>query len=99
MKNLFELFVSFGRVVFGSLYVAWILMNTLVAAITIVVMFPYMRLKQDKACLAQIWCTAEMAILLPLKVLKLYDQAMDIQIGDYTIGEVIEQLREKGGLD
>lgn len=36
MKNLFELFVNFGRVVFGSLYVAWILMNTLVAAITIV---------------------------------------------------------------
>ncbi len=99
MKNLFELFVSFGRVVFGTMYVAWILMNTLVAAVTIAVMFPYMRLKQDKACLAQICYAAEMTILLPLKVLKIYDQALDIQIGDCTIGEYIEQLKEKGGLD
>lgn len=99
MKNLFKLFVNFGRIVFGSLYVAWILMNALVAIVTTVVMFPYMRLKQDKACLAQIWYTAEMAILLPLKVLKLYDQALDIQIGDYTIGELIEQLKNDGGLN
>ena len=99
MKNLFELFVNFGRVVFGSLYVAWILMNALVATITTVVMFPYMRLKQDEACLAQIWYTAEMAMLLPLKVLKLYDQALEIQVGDYTIGEFVEQLKNDGGLD
>ena len=99
MKNLFELFVNFGRVVFGTVYVAWILMNALVAIVTTVVMFPYMRLKQDKACLAQIWYAAETAILLPLKVLKLYDQALDVQIGDCTIGEFIEQLKEKGGLD
>ena len=62
MKNLFELFVNFGRIVFGTAYVAWILMNTLVAAVTIAVTFPYMRLKQDKACLAQICYAAEMAI-------------------------------------
>lgn len=99
MKNLFELFVNFGRIVFGTAYVAWILMNALVAIVTTVVMFPYMRLKQDEACLAQIWYTAEMAILLPLKVLKLYDQALELQIGDYTIGEFIEQLKNDGGLD
>lgn len=99
MKNLFKLFVNFGRIVLGTMYVVWILMNTLVAAITIAVMFPYMRLKQDKACLAQICYATEMAILLPLKVLKLYDQALCIQIGDCTIGEFIEQLKEKGGLD
>lgn len=99
MKKLFILFVNFGRIVFGTVYVAWILMNVLVAIVTTVVMFPYMRLKQDTACLAQIWYTAEMAILLPLKVLKLYDQALEIQIGDYTIGELIEQLKNDGGLD
>lgn len=99
MKNLFELFVGFGRIVFGSLYVAWILMNALVAIVTTVVMFPYMRLKQDTTCLAQIWYTAEIMILLPLKVLKLYDQALDVQIGDYTIGELVEQLKNDSGLD
>lgn len=99
MKNLFELFVNFGRIVFGAVYVAWILMNALVAIVTTVVMFPYMRLKQDKACLAQIWYTAEMAILLPLKVLKLYDKALDVQIGDCTIGEFIEQMKNDGGLN
>lgn len=99
MKILFELFVNFGRIVSGILYVAWILMNFVVAIVTTVVMFPYMRLKQDTACLAQIWYAAEMAIALPLKILKVYDQALCIRIGDHTVGEYIEQLKEEGGLD
>lgn len=99
MKNLFKLFVNFGRIVFGTVYVAWILMNALVAIVTTVVMFPYMQLKQDETCLAQIWYTAEMAILLPLKILNIYDQALDIQIGDYTIGDFIEQMKNDGGLN
>lgn len=99
MKNLFELFISIGRIVFFVLYIAWALMNAVIVIVTTVVMFPYMRLKQDTACLAQIWYTAEMAIALPLKVLKVYDQALCIQIGDHTVGEYIEQLKEEGGLD